>query len=271
MKLAPSLYSQQRAVMAELMGKAADRVGDPDDVDRGNDARLTLTDVVADVTRFRIYRHNVSANLHGALSEVYPVIMRLVGAEFFRQLTRRYMTWHPPCSGDLHGYGVDLARFLASYEPTNTLPYLPDVARLEWALHRAFHAPERPSFTLGALAEVHPRDYGALRFHIHPACRLLTSPFPIDRIWHANVAGDAGTTIDAAAGAVQLCVFRADMTPSFLSLNPGAFCLLRALTGKQRWETAVTAALSADASLNIEQALLEWIGLGIVYRFSLDS
>src|SRR5262249_36772420 len=89
--------------------------------------------------RLSVYRRNVLANQHDALAATYPVVRRLVGDAFFRESATRYALAHPSDSGDLHRFGAHLAAFLAAYAPARELSYLPDVARLEWAVARSFH------------------------------------------------------------------------------------------------------------------------------------
>src|SRR5205814_1248125 len=101
-----------------------------------------------------IYRRNVLANLHDALAAAYPVVRRLVGDAFFRELAERFARAHPSASRDLHRYGKPLPQFIADYAPAVGLPYLADVARLEWAVAQAFHAASARAFDYAALAAV---------------------------------------------------------------------------------------------------------------------
>jgi len=51
---------------------------------------------------------------------------------------------HPRASARaaaLAEYGDGFADFLAGFAPAQSLPYLADVARLEWAINAAYHAP----------------------------------------------------------------------------------------------------------------------------------
>ncbi|MGB9151295.1 MAG: DNA-binding domain-containing protein, partial [Burkholderiales bacterium] len=55
--------------------------------------------------RLDIYRNNAFSNLRGALQAVYPVVNRLVGADFFNHAANEYIGMTPSVSGDLHDYG----------------------------------------------------------------------------------------------------------------------------------------------------------------------
>ena len=79
-----------------------------------------------------------------------------------------------------------IAVFLASYPPARELGYLPDVARLEWAIDQANIAADAAPFDLSALASVAPDALGEMRFQLHPSARLIASPYPVLRIWQVN-------------------------------------------------------------------------------------
>lgn len=111
-------------------------------------ARLAAQQLAGDVDtnmhRLAIYRGNAIAAGLRALQAHYPVCASLVGASFFEGLAREYRRRCGSSSGDLSDYGAEFARFLADFEPAQSVPYLPDVARLEWAVHEAEHAPDAP-------------------------------------------------------------------------------------------------------------------------------
>src|SRR5258706_7705388 len=86
------------------------------------------------VARIGVYRNNVLGNYHKALGATYPVVRRLVGAPFFNAAVDAFVRAYPSRHGDVNRYGGELARFLAAYAPARELPYLPDLARLEWAI-----------------------------------------------------------------------------------------------------------------------------------------
>jgi hypothetical protein len=139
------------------------------------------------------YRRTVHANLRGALASVYPVVLRLVGEAFFAEAARLHARAMPSTSGDLNDYGARFAEFLAAYPHASGLAYLPDVARLEWALHESHGAAEAPMCDFTALASVPPESRGRIRLRLHPAVRLLESSHPILAIWEANQPERDGT------------------------------------------------------------------------------
>ena len=137
---------------------------------------------VAPARRIAVYRNNVFHNYSEALRAAYPVVERLVGEAFFASAAHEYIVAHPSASGDLHDFGHGFGEFIDSFPPAETLPYLGDVACLEWFWHESFHAAERPPLSLERLGSVANESLDSLRFVLHPACRLLASRYPVGKI-----------------------------------------------------------------------------------------
>jgi len=140
-------------------------------------------------TALAVYRNNYWGNLHDMLAYVYPVIEQLVGKEFFRYLTQQYIAQHPSASGNLHHYGAEMAGFIAAFEPAQGLVYLPDVAKLEWACHRAYFADDVAKLDVSRLSKIQSVNYPNLILQIDPACYLVSSSYPITTIWNAHQPG----------------------------------------------------------------------------------
>jgi hypothetical protein len=206
--------------------------------------------------RIDVYRNNVFSNYRAALREVYPVVLALLGEPFFNRAADTYTSSHPSRSGDLNDFGGELSDFLAGWPPAASLAYLPDVARLEWAVERVFHAAESPSLDLTALAAVSQEALPELRFVLHPASRIVRSPYPILRIWQVNQAGFNGDQcVNLDAGGDAVLVIRRDATVDLERLSPGASTLLQALAADFTLAQAHARALEADPELDLTALL----------------
>lgn len=180
--------------------------------------------------RLQIYRNNLFASLSEVLAAVYPVTRRLVGEAYFDQAARGYIAAQPSRSGDVHCYGDHFATHLGRCPGSNALPYLPDVARLEWGYHSAFHAEQHPSLDPDDLRTVPPEDYPRLRLILQPSIRLLVSDYPVLRIWRVNQDDWTGEpTVDLAEGGVRLLTLRQGVEVAFLPLGAGEHTWLRGL------------------------------------------
>jgi len=143
--------------------------------------------------RLAVYHRGARANRGGALAQAYPVVARLVGDAFFAEAAARFGDAFPSRSGDLHAYGAEFATFLARYPHAADLEFLPDVARLEWAVHEARHAAEGEAFDFAGLGAVPAQHVSLVRIRLQPCVRLVASEHPILAIWEANQAGRDGT------------------------------------------------------------------------------
>jgi hypothetical protein len=139
--------------------------------------------------RFTVYRNNVAHGLIAALRQRFPVVERLVGAEFFGAMARVFVEANPPETPMLMTYGGALPGFLERFPPVARLPYLADVARLELARGRAYHAADDPPVALDALAAAAQADPEGLRLRLHPSVGLVASRWPAVSIWRSNQPG----------------------------------------------------------------------------------
>lgn len=133
----------------------------------------------------RAYRANAQAMAERALAAAYPVVARLVGEETMAALARDLWREHPPLRGDLAWFGGELADWLAASPELVDAPYLADVARLEWAMHRAGSAadPADAPPDLQCLAHTAPEAI-AVRFVAGSTC--IVSPWPVLMLWQAH-------------------------------------------------------------------------------------
>ena len=213
--------------------------------------------------RLAIYRHHVFTSLTAALKATFPVVCRLVDERFFDYAADRYIRVEPPAGPCLFEYGAGFSDFLAEFPPCRHLPYLPDVARLEWAMNHALHAEDRIGLAPAHLDGVPAADMPRLTFTLDPSVSLLTSRWPVDRIWRANRPdeGQAEPTavVDLDAGPARLQVRRIDGVVVMRSLDEGAHALRTALARGMTLEQAASAALAIDPLLDLTATLHEFL------------
>jgi hypothetical protein len=133
--------------------------------------------------RLAIYRANVAASATKALVAAYPVARQVVGETFFDGLARSYQRLVPSTSGDLSDYGAAFSGFVSEFPHTQSLPYLPDLAQLEWAVHRAYGAQDAHSWDPQRLAAIAPEQQSSICFDWAAGTAIVDSNFPIVRVW----------------------------------------------------------------------------------------
>jgi hypothetical protein len=214
-------------------------------------AAEVLSDGLGASARVAVYRHHVRTTLTEALVSTFPVVCRLVDRRFFGWLADCYVRKHPPTGPCLFEYGADLPGFIGRFPACAALPWLADVARLEWAMNVAFHAPDVPTIPSEQLAATPAEELGALTFEFEPSVTYVESRWPIDAIWRANRSSDEAAAVEVDSGSVRLEIRRRDDEVVFRALPAGSFAFRRALAHPEPLERAVDAALTVDASLDL--------------------
>ncbi len=222
--------------------------------------------------RFKVYRTSVLDTYRQTLSSIFPVTSRLVGEQFFAQAATHFASKNESTSGDLNRYGNAFPAFLESYRPARDLAYLPDVARLEWRWHEAFHASDSQSLDLEKLAAVNPDDYGRIVFDVQAGYRSLQSSYPIDRIWQENQPQHADPELVHLDNERRwLLIYRFDFEVRIANITRGVHALTEALAQRRQLTDATQFALEAEPDLDIESTVQWLVGEQIIIGFSLSK
>lgn len=220
--------------------------------------------------RLRFYRGNVQAQARKALRSAFPVCERLVGAAFFEGMSHAFAAAVPSRSGDLNVYGAEFPAFVGSFAPSSSMPYLPDVAALEWRVHRAHFAADRPPLDLRALATLPPGRYAALRVTLHPATALLTTGTAAVSIWTAHQPGRDLSQVDPAAGPEHALVHRPHFRAEVAALDAAPHAFLAACAAGASLDAATRAAQALDAGFALEPMLVGWVRDRVIAELGLS-
>jgi hypothetical protein len=228
-------------------------------------AGLTRTEEGVPSRRFRVYRNNVYAGLIGILAGRFPVVARLVGEEFFRAMARLYVEREPPASAVLIRYGASFPDFIRGFAPAESVPYLADIAALEWAWHCAYHAADADPLALEQLAGVTNRAGDAV-LGLHPSLAVVRSAYPIVSIFEAHA--DHGDVSPARlGGAEDALVARPRLNVEIRRLPPGGARFVLALEEGRPVGEAANAALTEAPDFDLTVNLAGLIGGGAITGF----
>lgn len=234
-----------------------------DEHDRGLPAMIHA-DGVAPRARIELYRHHVRASLTGALRATYPVVCRLVGDAFFERVAWDYIRDEPPRSPLLFEYGRGFAGFLDHEPACGALPYLPDVAQLEWTINCVVHEEDEPAVGRDALAGIAPAAAPRIRLEFRSNIAYVASRWPVEAIWRGNQPGIEPPEIDLDSGGSLL---ELRCTADRLMLRPlssAAFAFRTALAEGQQLGAAAEAAFAEDEAFDLAAALEAVIAEGLV-------
>jgi hypothetical protein len=202
--------------------------------------------------RFDVYRNNVAASLTEALQKGFPVLRKLVGRETFDRLAGTFLRAHPPSSPLLMHYGGEMPGFLEGFAPLSHFGYLPDVARLELAMRRSYHAADADPIAPEAVAHRSGADLLRARVKFAPAVELLLSRWPLYDIWRYNTHKDAPKP---QARAQSVLILRPQYDPAPHAVDAATAACLAALLAGQDLATAFEAAVARDPDFTPEPML----------------
>ncbi|MGE3145007.1 MAG: putative DNA-binding domain-containing protein [Pseudorhodoplanes sp.] len=233
------------------------------DPERAVPAAVTAHTARVPARRFAVYRNNVTASLVKALRARFPVIEKLVGEEFFAAMATVFVRAQPPRSPILSLYGDEFPDFIERFPPMAELAYAGDVARLEAARTRAYHAADAVPLDAQALATIDAAAVPDLSFALHPSLQLVRSRHAIVSIWAMN-SGERPLQAIETDAAEDALVARPALTVSVRSLPPGGAAFLAALAGRATLARAAQAALADSADFDLTANLAGLFGTGLV-------
>lgn len=197
----------------------------------GDDRFLNCLVEAHDVARQRLaaYRRSVMGRWMDAIEASYPVVTALVGRPFLREAARQYAAGHPSNSGDLNEYGESFGDFLDGYPYAAHLPYLGDVARLEWQVQAVALGLDTAPMALGQLGLVAPADWPRLVLGFVPNLARIDSRWSIAEIWRLHqTTGAELRSIELNAGC-RVLIWREGHRPVVLALSAAQAALFDAL------------------------------------------
>ena len=223
----------------------------------------------AHVSRFGVYRNNVIASLINAVAARYPVVRKLLWEDAFNRVARLYVTAEPPPSPVLLEYGEGFPQFLRSVGEGTSVYYLADVAELEAARTRAYHAADATPLSRDAFGALAPEHTPDLRVTLHPSMQLLKSRFPVVSIWEANQHAN-GNTIDVWQPECAL-IARPRLEVEVLRLTPGAHEFLSALAEGCTVGAAIERGMNNTSHFDLAECFRALISADVVVDLELSQ
>lgn len=242
MRAAPSLLELQQGFVAAMLGQGDEVSAWIDGAGLAPDARL------------RVYRHAIAGTLHAALRDTYPVVLALVGEGFFEELAERYRLEHPSSAGNLQHFGAAMPHFIERMPALQALPYLPDVARLEWLRQETALAAEQPALDATALAHWASCEPAELRIDFHPSMHRLSSHHAVLTLWRWCQAPQ-GVASNPDAGAEHVLLWRDGGEVAMAEVDPATLRCIVALAEGDDLASAYLAATDVDPHFDIQTCL----------------
>ena len=216
---------------------------------------------------FQVYRNNLFLSLTEALRAVYVSVEKLVGEGFFDFVADGYIRQYPSRSGNLHDFGMFFSPYLSEVEQASGLPYLPDVARIDWAWHRAYHSEDAEPVQIDRLAEIDPGDYGRLEFGFHPSLCCIMSEYSVYEVWHFCRQGgsaDEEAGLELIEKREFIAVFRSGLDIHVERLDESSFKFLQQLSAGYSLEPAAAHVIERHGSFDLLKTLQQFLAFHLI-------
>ena len=234
------------------------------DIYTGERTSLAYLDTkVASHARLDIYQNNTVLGLTDILANAFPILKKIVGEDFFKTVARHYIKEHPQPSGNRHTFGSDLAGFLAEFKPAASLPYLPDVAALEWAYFQAALSEDAGPLDFEFLTAAMSADPSFV-LAAHPSVHIVPQTFNALEIWQEHQKEDVDS-VELKSEPHQLLVWRG--ADDFVLIRPASDALTVLIEQSQKdilFTEAITIAGESVSDMSeFQREFAEAISLGV--------
>ncbi len=133
-----------------------------------------------------------------------------------------------PRSYDLGCAGDRLASFLLTDPLSERLPFLPDLAKLEWAVANAFVAADAHPLQRSDLAGLDPKEVASLPLRTVPGTAVVRSEWPLLDIWGLRDVPDGDVNLDVTGRPSTVLIYRRGREVRWRVIDEAEEQLLRA-------------------------------------------
>ena len=219
--------------------------------------------------RLAFYRGNQTAIWTSALASTFPVLLKLVGIDFFEQMARAYGLNSPSQSGDLNHFGADLATFLAHSQVNNDYPYFADVAALEWHVHRAYYAADADVLSLASLISGAAEKLSNVRLILHPATQLFETPTASVSVWLSHQSDHEQNNPFNLSERNYALIARDAWQVKVVALSEADFFALQTLKQGKNLGIALEMAMNINPNFDVAVALSTWFSIGAFSNYKI--
>lgn len=210
-----------------------------------------------------IYRNTSAKGCADALVAQFPTVQQVVGADWLSAAAVAHAAAHPPRAASLLMYGADFAEWLAVFPPAAEMPFLADLARLDWLWTEAHLAADAPALDASALTGLTPEGFASHRLVLHPAARFATFADGAPSLWVAlRSPGDALRELALDDAAEAMLFVRPGLAIDHRVLSPGTHAFLANCAAGDSLAAAAMAALAAEPGLDLLSAFADLVAAG---------
>lgn len=222
--------------------------------------------------RLSIYHDNTQITLRNNLERKYKTVANIVDSRFFSYTASEFIKMYKPVTANLNDYGIEMPEFLANFEKTQHISYLPEMARLEWLRHVAQFMPDGEEINPFELNKVPKELYSKILFTVQPSAVFMESKFPIDNIWQVSQPNYKGEVrVDMQSGPVYMLVVRPHQNVEMFSLSKGDYVFLQAIQKGALLYAAYEEASKQDPNFDLTSAIERFVGDHVFSGFAIEG
>ena len=220
-----------------------------------------------------IYRNNFVISLRELLEQLFPVTQALVGNEYFTQTSRQFINDCPLKEPHLNHYGGTFVSFLEGLKTLEHMPFVAQMAELEWHLDRISHIYHEPNFDFDGLAKIGEDQYLNIHFILADTCHLQASSMDLIAL-HKDLSEPKTTN-----PSTQEANYQQQSYILVLQNHQGESALMPINHQHWTWLTGLQNGFTLAQLCDIENTdiaslmaqITDWIALGCIDNFSLRA
>lgn len=210
-----------------------------------------------------VYHNAYRVQLADCLRETFEKVFLWLGEGAFLAAARSHIERTRPHGWTLGVYGAGFDHTLAALYPDD--PEVAELARLDWALCRAFDGPDAGTVLPIALAEI---DWDRVVLKLVPTVRIFDAATNAGAIWSALSADDNPPAAALLPAPGAMLVWRQDFTPCFRTMEAIERDALEMVTaGKTFGAVCLALSVRSGEEAGVQQAgamLGQWLQNGLI-------
>jgi len=214
--------------------------------------------------RFEIYRRHFREALIRHIAGRFPTVEWLLGSARMRPLAEAYARAAPPAAPCMAEYGAGFIETLKWDASTSGLPYLADVAALDWLLGGVSVAISKPSLAIAALAAYPAEQLPDIRLRLQPGTHYLRSGWPVDDLVRIRLSEQSPESLSFTPHKVALEVSGARGEFRMTRLDQPTLKFRAAIAAGMPLGEAVGEGLETDPAFDVSVALAATFAAGLV-------
>lgn len=199
----------------------------------------------------KIYQASMTGAHLTALKQLFPCCEKLLGAEYFQQLVWLFLEHYVSNAMGIDSCAEPFIQFIeAQTDLIEQVPYIADMAKLDWAWNRCFHGANNPALKPQELTEAN--ELSTIK-----GLQLVKSNFPLGQLWEMCQPEYQGTfELDDSYSAVGVALVQRQSRIYIESLDQASWKLITHFANGKAYAQRYRSDEQATLALLIKRGIL---------------